>query len=389
MRLVSLPFVVLCLLVFLGVSAVAIFYNFHLYLSELGLSGTRAGFVIGVYSLSCMACYLFGSQRLHPGNVFPAMAAGLALIVACGAAYLAADGFWMLVVIRVVQGLGVFLLMGSAMVVLVAIIPPERTGQAFSLYSVALLAPYALMPMLSELVLPLLPSPAALYLLPAAGLIPAAAFLPLLARRTKDLLRLRAVPAGSPARPAWTSLLTRPVLTLLVVNGLYFITFSALFFLFKSLAAVRGYPRPGLFFSVQMTVMIGLRLLAGRIFDQVAASLLVFSAFACTAAAFLALLLFPDPGAVLAIAVLFGLGMGFAVPPLNSLLYKVTPPERRGYNANIMLFTVHFGSFLGPFAGAWCIEVAGYDAFLAAGAVLTVLTALVFLAMRPERDIRS
>ena len=50
---------------------------------------------------------------------------------------------------------------------------------------------------------------------------------------------------------------------------------------------------------------------------------------------------------ILPVAAVFGLGMGLCVPPLNSLMYLVTEPKHRGFNANMMMLSIHFGTFLG------------------------------------------
>lgn len=383
----SFAFLALCALVFLALCSMTVFYSLHVYLGTLGIGGTRAGLLVGVYSLSALFCYAVFSARIGLRNAFPCMASGIIIILTCNWAYLLIQGFWPLLALRVASGLGIFLLLASAMVVLVAIIPSDRSGQAFSLYSVALLTPYAVMPALSDLVLPHLPSQVWLYALSSLALLPAVAMLPVLRRRT---LCLPVAPTDKrPVGTGWLAALPRgPVLLLLLVNCSYFLNFAALFFLFKGLALERAYPHPGLFFTVQMAVMIAIRLLAGRLFDTQPASRLVGGAFACTAMAFLLLRLTHAHEAVLPIAGMFGLGMGFAVPPLNSLVYRISVPERRPFNANMMMLSLQMGSFLGPFAGSWAVENMGYPGFLSAGAVLSALTAVLFLALNPQRALR-
>lgn len=383
----SFAFLALCSVVFLALCCMTVFYGLHVYLATLGIHGTRAGLLVGVYSLAALLCYAAFSARIGLHNAFACMASGIAILLACNWAYLLIQDFWPLLALRTASGLGIFLLLASAMAVLVAIIPPGRSGQAFSLYSVALLTPYALMPVLSDLILPHLPSQAWLYALSSLLLLPAAAVLPTLRSRTRDLARPPAArQTGGFGLPA--SLPQGPVLLLLLVNCSYFLNFAAVFFLFKGLALTRGYPQPGLFFTLQMAVMVAIRLLAGRLFDTQPAARLVGGAFACTAAAFVLLRLLQVPWAVLPIAGLFGLGMGFAVPPLNSLVYRISAPERRAFNANMMMLSLQLGSFLGPFAGSWAVEQAGYSGFLWAEAVLSALTAALFLAFDPERGLR-
>ena len=161
---VSLKFLALCSITFLTLCNVAVFFNFHLYLQGIGFSGKEAGFLIGLYSLTAMILYASASQRINLGNARISMLAGIMMIASCGIAYLFAENFWSLAVVRMVNGAGIFLIMAPCMVVLVTIIPPEKSGLAFSFYSIALLSPYSIMPAVSEMVMPFVSSPTILYM---------------------------------------------------------------------------------------------------------------------------------------------------------------------------------------------------------------------------------
>jgi len=175
------------------------------------------------------------------------------------------------------------------------------------------------------------------------------------------------------------------VASILLVNAVYFTLFSSLFYLFQGLAVERGIKSPGFFFTVQMGVMVVIRLLCGRIFDKFSKVALVTIALLITGAGFGLLRVVSDPTWLLPIAVVFGLGMGLCVPALNSLMYLVTTPQSRGYNANMMMLALHLGSFTGPFAGAWIIDFGGYDQFLSLALCVTVSAAAFFLVVNPRK----
>ena len=138
-----------------------------------------------------------------------------------------------------------------------------------------------------------------------------------------------------------------------------------------------------------MGVMVAIRLFGGRIFDALSKVALVTIALLATGTGFGLLLLIPVTTWFFPIAVVFGLGMGLCVPPLNSLMYLVTSPEYRGYNANMMMLSVHFGTFMGPFVGAWIIDAWGYDRFLVFAVIMTLGAAIFFLIANPAKDIRQ
>jgi MFS family permease len=389
-NLLNLDFFSVCTVTFLAICNVSVFYNFHLYLQSLGFHGKESGFLIGLYSLTAMILYLAASKHITLDNAFGCILIGVLTVAGCGVAYLYAKSFWPLVILRIVNGAGVFLVMASCMVFLVSIIPPDKTGLAFSLYSVALLLPYSIMPALSEIVLPFLGSPTKVYLLTASLLLPAAGIIPVMRNRISGRYSV-ADPKNdeTPDRGGERkNLFRKPVISILMVNGVYFIIFAALFFLFEGFAIQRGFNNPGFFFTTQMGVMILIRLFGGQIFDKFSKVALVFCALMLTSAGFGLLLSVPDSGWFFPIAAVFGLGMGLCVPPLNSLMYLVTKPRYRGYNANMMMLSVHFGNFAGPFVGAWIIDAGGYDRFLFASILISTSAAVFFLFANPAKYVR-
>jgi len=135
-----------------------------------------------------------------------------------------------------------------------------------------------------------------------------------------------------------------------------------------------------------MGVMVVIRLMGGQIFDRFSKVGLVTIALLLTGTGFWLLRLIIDTAWIFPIAVVFGLGMGLCVPPLNSLMYLVSSPQYRGYNANMMMLTVHFGTFTGPVMGSWIIDAAGYDLFLIIAALTTLICAGFFLIANPGEN---
>jgi MFS family permease len=390
-ELFNLIFFTLCAVTFLALCNVAVFYNFHLYLGNLGIHGKSSGFIIGLYSLTAMGLYLTASRRITVANSHTCMLAGIVLVAVCGVAYLFAKSFWALVGVRIANGTGMFMVMAGCMAAFVAIIPADRSGLAFSLYSVAMLLPYAIMPSVSDRVTAWLPSPAHVYPATAGLLVPAAGLLVAVQHRFGGGGKERAAPQPSGPAPGGETqnLLRKPVGAILMVNGVYFSLFGSLFFLFKGLAVERGIANPGLFFTTLMGVMITIRLAGGRLFDRISKVALAATALTITGAGFGALGAVAEAKWVFAIAALFGLGMGLCVPPLNALLYLVSDVRFRGYNANMMMLTVHGGMFFGPFAGAWIVDAGGYGHFLLAAMFLSFGAAGFFLLVNPAKHVAT
>jgi MFS family permease len=377
--LLTLEFTGLCLTTFFAFCNISIFYNLYTYLEALNVPGHLRGILIGAYPLSAMAFYLFGSPFLKPSNAPLVMLSGIFLLAACCLSYLAADTFWAVFVIRALNGGGFFLVSASAMTLLTDFIPPRKSGRAFAIYSVSILLPYVIVPAAMEEVSGFFPTAAHGYAAMTLPLAPAAIFAIMLDRRKKTDARPENPEISIGARLKSMALNARriPVFVLLLVNAMYFVNFAGLFYLLKGYAEEMDIANIGLFFSIQMTVMILIRLFGGPLFDRIEKTSLVKSIFVVGAIGFFMLYEIRNAFVIYPVAVIFGLGMGVGYPSLNALMFSISEPQYRGLNANLMMMALQGGNFLGPVLGGAVLEVSGYSGFFLASAGFNVVSLLV------------
>ncbi len=378
--LLTFELVGVCLISFLALCNLTAFYDLFHYLETLGVPAHLRGLVVGGYSFMAMVLFLTASPLIHAGNATRVMLAGIVLLVAVGLSYLLVRGFWGLLALRVLGGAGQFCIGAGAMAVLVAVIPSERSGQAFGLYSVAILVAFAVVPAIMDAFAELVRAPAHGYAAVTALLLPAAWIVLRIHARQRDRLAGR-----PPAPPTWSDIranVTQPiVLLLLLVNGAYFVTWTSLFFLMKGFARQQGIANVGAFFTVQTVLMILMRSAGGRLFDRFDKVRLAALSFALVAAGHLALARFPGPWALSPIAALFGVGMGLGYPAINGLMFEVSAPRFRALNANLMLFAVQAGSFAGPVVGGALVARGGYSWYFLFGVALAVGTSALLPAI--------
>ena len=139
-------FSALCLLMLLAYCNISIFYSLYSYLDALGIAQQWRGPIISSSALATIFCFLFVTPRLTERTAPAAVFAGIGLLIGCGLAYLLLHNTLGLLLLRLVNGAGIALLTAAAMTLLVDEIPPERSGQAFGFYSVAMLLPYSIVP---------------------------------------------------------------------------------------------------------------------------------------------------------------------------------------------------------------------------------------------------
>jgi len=382
-RIFSFEFIGLCLLIFLAYCNISVFYSLYVYFEALGVPQSWRGVLIGASALATMAAYLVVSPFLNTRNAAKAAALGIVILLGCGGAYLAAVSPTALLAVRLANGLGVALVSAGAMTLLVAVIPPTRSGQAFGVYSVAMLLPYSVMPPLFDWLSPAHIGYPQGYALVALALAPALIVLRVLGRGSRGQAH------GNAHRPTLAAMAQnarkRPVSQLLAVNAMYYLSFASLFFLAKSLFLARGLAGVGIFFSIQTGCMIALRVFANRIFDLVPKIQLIRFCYAVTGATFLLLYGSRTQGLAYLAAVLLGCGMGVGSPSLNAFMYELSAPAFKSLNANLMMLSLQGGSFLGPILGGAAVGLYGYDGFLLVGAGACLLGLAMSLGLGTAR----
>ena len=376
-------FLVLCTITFLALCNTAVFFNFFPYLLSLGFSTQETGILIGLYPLTSMVMYAGVSRFITPKNACVTMVIGLLITACCGIAYQFSTSILPLALIRIASGMGLFFTMASCMTLFVAVIPPLQAGLAFSLYSVAMLLPYSIMPAITELTQSWFTNPATMYMLTALLLVPTALFAAvqnakICSHKSADKETAGESPVNSGYRH---NLLRGQVAGILFINASYFFLFSSLFYFLKGYGMEQGIDNPGYFFTIQMGIMVTMRLFGRRVFDLYSKEHLILSALIITGIGYGILAVGVSGPLFFAIAVLFGIGMGLCIPPLNALMYLNSEPQFQGYNANMMMLAMHFGSFAGPFGGSWLIATGGYPAYCMGTIGLILVASLVILSL--------
>jgi len=385
-KILTFEFLGLCVVIFLAFCNVTVFYNLFNYLQTIGIPADLRGLVVGSYSLTAMLLYLLVSPFLTPANATRAMLLGIAVVTLCGISYLFVYSFWGLLGLRIINGFGQFLMSAGAMTLFVSVIPKERSGQAFAIYSVAILLPFAAVPAVMDALVFFIPTPPHGYAGATLTLIPAAWIVLHIRRRRMEqsgMVEKRHLPAWSDIRANVTQL---PIALLLLLNAIYIINWSSMFFLIKGFADEQGIINVGSFFAVQTGLMIAFRLLGGRLFDAFDKARVVVATFVVIAIGHLALDNLPGAWAISLVAIIFGVGMGMGQPAFHGLMFEVSPPRFRPLNANLILFATQGGFFLGPVLGGALVVRWGYHGYFLFSVALALAAAFISILLAGKRQ---
>ena len=370
-------FILLNLQFMLVTCVTALFFQFHSYLEQLGLSQESAGLLIGADALASLLTQPLVALLVNPANARRWLVGGsLAFAVALALEGLA-TGFAPLLAARLLQGAGFSCVVSALIALIVVAIPPGMSGQAFGWTSLLRLLPYALVPPLLG-ALGALPADFGRVLLLSAPVALLPIVMMLCVRRPE-----RAAPTASPGLAgASASLRSRPVALLLLASVALYAGYAAVFFYLRQLGATLGIANAGFFFSAATLVMMLARLFGGIYFDRFDKRVLSTAGFVIVAVSY-ALLPFADhPSLFFALALPLGLGWGVVMPLQSALMFDRSSVAARALNQNLLMAMMQVGFFVGPAAAGLLLAAAGFAGLFAAAALATLIAALATAALR-------
>lgn len=166
----------------------------------------------------------------------------------------------------------------------------------------------------------------------------------------------------------------RPCIVLLLTV----LPISSVFSFMPLFAVERGIENIGLFFTVFAITMTIVKLVNGKAADRFGYSKLFFPAITLTIFLFLTLAFAYSLPIVLLAAVFYGIGFGTVQPILNTIVIKLSPPERRGAANATYYATLDTGFGLGSFLWGLVSQIAGFTVVFLICAFFALLSALSY-----------
>ena len=382
----TFEFLALCLVIAAAFCNISVFYSFYYYLGVIDIPVVWRGFLVGLEPMSAFGLRLFVLPWLHVRNAYVISMAALVLLIAVSCSYLFVTTVAGMIILRIIHG-AVFVLLTSAVIFLmVNFIPPEKSGQGFSALAVASMIPYAVIPPVTEALLPYLRNEADIYAGISVLSVAAILLMAVLQKRISNVLR--GMDTVLMRRPSVHELRNNfkqgPVVILLTSVLFIYFVHATLFYFVKNLSLQTDVGNVGVFFTVNMGMMIVVRLLGAALFDRVNKQRLLIIVLALIIVCLIALPGVSTIPLYYLLAAIYGGSIGVALPILNALIFSASSPALRGFNTNMTLFAMDAGYFLTPYLGGILISSGtGFDTlfYIAAGcAVICILliTALPF-----------
>jgi hypothetical protein len=251
-RLFSLEFLSLCLILVAAFCNVSVFYSFYHYLGLIGIPVVWRGFLVGLEPMAAFGLRLFVLPWLHGRNAYGLAMASLILLTVISWGYLPVTSIPGLVALRVAHGAVFVLLTSSVISLMVHFIPADRSGQGFSVLSIATMIPYALIPPLTEYWLPSVRNEASIYA--GVSVFSVAGFFLMIALRSRIIAAMGRMDSVLMHRPTLREIrenFSRGAIVLLLVSMLFiYLAHATLFYFMKNLSLQMQVGNVGTFFAM-------------------------------------------------------------------------------------------------------------------------------------------
>ena len=350
------PFVFLNLCCFLVFTNIGLLYLYPLALEAMGTDKHTTGWVMGVFSIAAVLSRpSLGKLALKKGEQ-PVMRIGVFLMCAACLCYFPVTGFSpLLLLVRVVHGVGFSAFIAGSFSLLARDVPPSKRGTAFSMVGITLMAAVALGPPLGE---------AMIGRFGFTGLYSSATLSAILAwiALFKGLGPARRTHRETgEASALYLPLLRDRSLLFLLASTLIFAHSQATVANFLALTAAQEGTYGGRFFFVSYTTAIIALLFTGRAIDRFGGRFFLLVAYP-----FLCMSLMLVPGTIASplfsvTAAMFGIGMGVLFATHNALV--ASHGSEREKPAVMSIFTAVYdtGFITGAVVSGWLAHRTGLD----------------------------
>jgi MFS family permease len=336
----------------------SVFYSFFSYLGRIGIPEEWRGFLVGLEPMSAFALRLAIIPMVHVANATKVMTLAFLMTVAALWSYTWVVTIPSLIVLRIFHGAAFVLLVSASTSLAVHLIPKEKSAQGFGIMSITVLTPYAVVPLLTETLLPHVRNETSIYAGVTVFALPGFLLLNILKKRVSVLLR-----------DAHASLMRRPtmeelrgnlrhsgVVLILGVNLLLYLCYSTVFYFVKGYFKAVGVGDPGHFFTIASLVMIAVRVAGGSLLNKAdkLKTMILFAFFLIPWFIIFGHVRSTHGFTLLAAA--YGLCIGVVLPLLNAAMFQISPQQFRGLNNNLSLFMMDAGFFVSPYAGGMLLS---------------------------------
>ena len=308
----SRDFILLFCMAMCNNSYMAVFYCFEQWLEGLQVSPNWRGILLSALFAMVLLWRPLASIVLLSRSKLPALLVTICLSSCIMLAYPfihGPDSIWLILALRIAQGISLAVYSSCVVAVLVSCIPKGQSARGFAIFSLTTLLPYSIIPAVGEQILPLLGGEPRLFALMAVLAIPALCMLVPLAPKLRRP-EISAATAKNQMTPrAVLHAMTHSGLACIYLACLSFSIMTALAIYFMKGLCVTTGATPAMFFMGYTITIILVRLFGGHVLDTLPRYRIVPLCAVALAISMTGLAWGPL-WAFLPLTILYGLGLG-------------------------------------------------------------------------------
>jgi MFS family permease len=372
------PFLLMGLANFCSIASFASFYLFPLFLLERGASQTDVGFIMGAFSLASVLCRPWIAAMIDRFGRKRSFTVGTLIMTTVPLTYLGLHGelreiYGLLLLIRIVHGIGLAVCSTAVFTYVADIIPASRLNEGLGIFGVSGLVGLAVGPVAAELVIRRWGFTIHFMLAAALGLV-----------ALMSHLKLEESFVGS-KRETTTSffglLHSRRLLLVATLAAIFGIATAASGSFVTPFAKAEQLDFVALYFIAFSLAAVLTRFGGARLGDRLGEHRVIPYALVLSGSGLLLLTLLHGSVTLVLAGLLGGCGHGFLYPSLMAFAIRGEPMAIRGKITGIFTGSIDAGVFVGSIVLGCIGDWLGFRAlFLAAG-----LTMLLGLALCPRQ----
>jgi len=339
------------------------------YLNDRGAHAGIIGLVVGVLSVGAVAPRPWLGRAMDRGALVPLLLLGATLMLLTPL-YSVGDSLPLLLAVRLVQGVASAVFVTGGPLLVAALTPPTRRGEAVGYFNLASTLAIAIGPPVGLIVGQRVTYSLTFALAAGAAFVALLLLIPFL-RTYHERSAVIGAPAATGALIEWAVLpAALPGFVVGLANG-------TLFSFVVPLMAARHLPGAGFFFTLDAIAFFTVRAIAGRWADRYGRWRVIVPALGVVAASFVLLAAVPTLPAFVIAALLWGGAISILIPELNTLAIDLAPEGRQGAAAATYTGVFEAGIALGGIALGWLADRTTLVAVFFLVAALFVVTAIV------------
>ncbi|MGO1922814.1 MAG: MFS transporter [Jeotgalicoccus sp.] len=358
-----------------------------LYVQEIGSNETWVGIIVGIFTFSALLIRPFGGKMLDTTGRAPVFIAGLVILVISLYSLAISTTILILVVVRIVQGVGWGLSNTASGTIASDLVPKDRRGEGLGFFGLSGNLALAIGPALGLFLVNHIEF-STLFII-CGSLTMIALVLALNVRYVKpEPLTDVEIQEDADTRTRFNFVEKR---ALPASALLFFITFTfggiATFLPAYTFSEGFAPHYIQIYFVLYALALVTTRFFAGRIYDRRGLAIVFIPGILLIIAGLILLAILDSPIYLFAGAILYGLGFGTVQPALQASAINTTPPRKRGM-ANATFFSAFdLGVGLGAITFGLVAQYADYSSIYWISAASGVLSLVLFFILRSARKI--